>query len=189
MNNHAKRLCTHLEALDFRRDYDAEDKTTARRVYRHANDPEQAIKVFDHMSDNTITSQRKLADKIVGLGTSGPDAPTIKERARIHRRQQQTQRQRDDEARRLRGDAAVALMDTRESGGATEATSTEREMNRWTDERELREAGFMLSAHGFSQQQQGTAMRLFMAQGVMSPVRHIRGMSPDQITRLLDRIA
>lgn len=106
MNNHAKRLCTHLETLDFRRDYKAEETSKARRIYRHANNPEQAIKVHDQMSDGTITAARRLADKIVGLGSSGPSAPTIKERARIARRKQTQQQKRDDEARRARAEAA-----------------------------------------------------------------------------------
>lgn len=108
MNNHAKRLCTHLEGLDFQRDYDAEDVSRARRIYRHANDPTQAIKIFDQMSDSTMTSQRKLADKIVGLGSSGPSALSIKERAQVHRRKQTQQQKRDDEARRVRAEAAEA---------------------------------------------------------------------------------
>lgn len=108
MNNHAKRLCTHLETLDFRRDYDAEEVSKARRIYRHANNPGQAIKVHDQMSDNTITTARKLADKIVGLGSNGPAALTIKERAQVHRRKQTQQQKRDDEARRVRAEAAEA---------------------------------------------------------------------------------
>lgn len=126
MNNHAKRLCTHLEALDFRRDYEAEERTSARRVYRHANHPEQAIKVFDVMSDNTITSQRKLADKIVGLGSSGPAAPTIKERARIHRRKQTLQDQRDELARRER--AAKAEAEHAKRVAASRADAKRREL-------------------------------------------------------------
>lgn len=114
MNNHAKRLCTHLEALDFRRDYDAEEKTKARRVYRHANDMAQAIKVFDCMNDSTITIATRLANKIVGLGSNGPDLPSLKDRAKITRRKQKTQRQRDDEARAQRGAVAEAMHEARE---------------------------------------------------------------------------
>ena len=114
MNNHAKRLCTHLETLDFRRDYDAEEKTKARRVYRHANEPETQVKVFDCMSDFTITSATKLANKIAGLGSNGPDAPSMKEREKARRRKQKTQRQREDEARAERGAVAEAMYEARE---------------------------------------------------------------------------
>lgn len=106
MNNHAKRLCKHLESLDFRRDYAAEEKTKARRVYRHANEPETAIKVFDSMSDTTITTQVKHANKIVGLASSGPNMPTVKDRVKADRRKKKTQQQRDEEARRARAEKA-----------------------------------------------------------------------------------
>lgn len=113
MNNHAKRLCKHLESLDFRRDYDAEEKTSARRVYRHANEPETAIKVFDSMSDTTITTQVKHANKIVGLASSGPDMPTVKERVKATRRKQKTQQQRNQAARDERARKAEAEYEVR----------------------------------------------------------------------------
>ena len=109
MNNHAKRLCKTLESIDFRRDYDAEKKTNARRVYRHANDMAQAIKVFDSMNDNSITMATRLANKIADTGWSGPRQPqTIRERANIIRRKGKTTRQRETEARQERADRADA---------------------------------------------------------------------------------
>lgn len=120
MNNHAKRLCTHLEALDFRRDYDAEDKTKARRVYRHANDMAQAIKVFDCMNDSTITIATRLANKIVGLGSNGPDLPSLKERAKVTRRKQKTQIQRENEARTQRAARAESEYEARQRTIAAE---------------------------------------------------------------------
>lgn len=115
MNNHAKRLCKDVESLDFWRDYDAEEKTKARRVYRHSNDPSQAIKVFDQMSDNSITAAVRKANKIAETGWSGPRQPqTIKERATMHRRKERTKRQRDDEARRERAEKAEAEFQVRQ---------------------------------------------------------------------------
>lgn len=104
MNNHAKRLIRHLEALGFRRDYDA---VSPARVYRHSNAPDQEIKVFEHMVDNTITAARRRADRIAEAGTSGSsDVVPLKERARITRDKRRAQREADDRARRLRAEAA-----------------------------------------------------------------------------------
>ncbi|MGZ4516403.1 MAG: hypothetical protein ACXVXN_00550 [Mycobacteriaceae bacterium] len=115
MNNHAKRLCTHLETLDFWRDYDAEKKTNARRVYRHSNDSGQAIKVFDCMTDNTITIARRLAEKIVGVARSGDAAPlSIKERATVTRRKSQADKRREEAARAERAKAAEAEFEKRQ---------------------------------------------------------------------------
>lgn len=126
MNNHAKRLCTHLEALDFRRDYEAEKKTNAKRVYRHANDSAQAIKVFDCMNDSTITIARRLADKIVGLGTSGDVKPaTIKERVKIQRRKHSAHQRREEEARSERAARAEAEFEARDRLRRAEAQRRE----------------------------------------------------------------
>lgn len=126
MNNHAKRLCTHLESLDFRRDYDAEEKTKARRVYRHANDSAQAIKVFDCMNDSTITIATRLANKIVGLGSTGPDLPSLKERAKITRRKQSQQQKREAEQRAVRAAEAEAKHEAQER--ARQAAKRRREI-------------------------------------------------------------
>lgn len=104
MNNHAKRCMKTLEALGFQRDYDAKTRGIA---YRHPNQPDQVLKVFDAMTDTTITAVIRKANKIAETGWSGPRQPeTVKERARITRQKQKTARQRDDEARRERAVAA-----------------------------------------------------------------------------------
>ena len=116
MNHHAKRLCKDLEALGFRRDYDAEEKTSARRVYVHSNDPDAALKVHDCMSDNTITAALRKANKIADTGWSGPRQPaTIRERATVQRRQARTHRERDDRARADRAAAAEREYEDRQA--------------------------------------------------------------------------
>lgn len=107
MNNHSKRLCTHLESLDFYRDYDAEQKSAARRIYRHANEPETAIKVFDCMNDSTITTQQKNAARIIGLATSS-SGPSAKERERANRTRRTAQQRAEIEARQSRAAKAEA---------------------------------------------------------------------------------
>lgn len=115
MNNHAKRLCTALETIDFRRDYEAEKKTNARRVYRHANDMAQAVKVFDCMNDSSITMALRLANKIADTGWSGPRQPaTIKERATVTRRKMSTQLKREQAAIEQRARDAEAKHEAQE---------------------------------------------------------------------------
>ena len=126
MNNHAKRLCKTLESIDFRRDYDAEKKTNARRVYRHANDMTQAVKVFDSMNDNSITMATRLANKIADTGWSGPRQPqTIRERANIIRRKGKTERQRETEARQERAVLAESEYESRQQAIAAERSYRE----------------------------------------------------------------
>lgn len=109
-NHHARRLARDLEALGFQRDYEAKTKGMA---YRHPNQPDEVIKVFDAMTDNTITAALRMANKIADTGWSGPRMPqTIKERAAITRRKQKTQRQREDQARAER--AAKAEVEYRQ---------------------------------------------------------------------------
>lgn len=116
MNHHAKRLCKDLEALDFRRDYDAEEKSNARRVYRHANDPSVVIKVHDRMSDNTITAALRKANKVADTGWSGPRQPaTVRERASVQRRTARSQRERDEQARAERAAAAEREYEDRQA--------------------------------------------------------------------------
>lgn len=96
MNNHAKRLVKELETLGFRRDYDAK---TRGRAYRHPNQPDQIIKVFDAMSDTSITAAKRMANKIADTGWSGPRMPaTIKERATIRRRKERAEQERQKAA-------------------------------------------------------------------------------------------
>lgn len=91
MNNHAKRLMKELETLGFRRDYDAQTRGIA---YRHANDSTQVIKVFDAMSDSSMTAARRMANKIADTGWAGPRMPsTIKERAATDRRKRAAQQE------------------------------------------------------------------------------------------------
>lgn len=107
MNHHAKRLVKDLESLGFHRDHD--DPSRNGRVYRHPNDPTQAIKVFDAMSDNSITAATRKANKIADTGWSGPTMPsTIKERARISKSKQRRERERDALARRAHAEKAEA---------------------------------------------------------------------------------
>jgi uncharacterized protein YaiL (DUF2058 family) len=104
MNNHARRLMRDLEALGFERDWEAQTRGFA---FRHPNQPDQVIKVFDAMTDNTITAALRKANKIADTGWSGPRAPqTIKERAKITRQRTKSQRQREDDARRERAEKA-----------------------------------------------------------------------------------
>lgn len=104
MNNHARRLMRDLEALGFERDWDARTRGFA---FRHPNQPDQVIKVFDAMTDNTITAALRKANKIADTGWSGPRMPqTIKERAKITRQRTKNQRQREDAARRERAEKA-----------------------------------------------------------------------------------
>jgi len=126
MNNHAKRLCKTLESIDFRRDYEAEKKTNARRVYRHANDLGQAVKVFDSMNDNSITMATRLANKIADTGWSGPRQPeTIKERARITSVEKKNNRQREDEARAARANEAEREYESKQRELAADARRRE----------------------------------------------------------------
>lgn len=105
MNNHAKRLVRELETLGFRRDYD--DPSKNGRVYRHPNDPSQVIKVFDAMSDNSITAATRKANKIAETGWSGPRMPSsIKERARVRRSGERAEREREARAREERAERA-----------------------------------------------------------------------------------
>lgn len=104
MNNRSRRLCRDLEALGFVRDYDALTKGIA---YRHPNQPNELVKVFDAMTDSGRTSVLRKANKIADTGWAGPREPqTIKERAEVTRRKEKTQRQREDEARQARAEAA-----------------------------------------------------------------------------------
>ena len=65
MNNHAKRCMKTLEALGFQRDHEAKTKG---RAYRHPNQPDQVLKVFDAMTDTTITAVIRKANKIADTG-------------------------------------------------------------------------------------------------------------------------
>ncbi|MGI8682034.1 MAG: hypothetical protein ACR2JO_07880 [Mycobacteriales bacterium] len=104
MNNHAKRCIKNLEALGFYRDHDAQTRGLA---YRHPNAPDQVLKVFDQMTDSTITSVIRKANKIADTGWSGPRQPeTVKERARVTHSKNKSQWQREDEARRARAEVA-----------------------------------------------------------------------------------
>jgi len=106
MNNHAKRLVRELEALGFRRDHDAR---TSGRAYVHPNQPDQVIKVFDHMSDTTITAAKRKANKIADTGWSGPRMPSsIKERARIKKASAKAKREAEAKAREERAQAKEA---------------------------------------------------------------------------------
>lgn len=123
-NHHARRLMRDLEALGFERDYEAQTKGFA---YRHANQPDQVIKVFDAMTDTTITAALRKANKIADTGWSGPRMPqTIKERATITRRSKKSQREKEDRARRERADAAEREYEARQA--AARSARREREI-------------------------------------------------------------
>lgn len=112
MNNHAKRCMKTLEALGFQRDYEAKTKG---RAYRHPNQPDQMLKVFDAMDDSTITSVIRKANKIADTGWSGPRQPeTIRERARIADTKKKSRRERDDEARQNRAADAECEYESRQ---------------------------------------------------------------------------
>ncbi len=121
MNHHAKRYMRDLECLGFVRDYDAQTKGIA---YRHPNDPEQILKVFDAMTDNSITSGIRKANKIADTGWSGPAKPaSIKERANVTRRKDTQAQKREAEAVQQRADAKE-----REIEQQDRLTSRDREM-------------------------------------------------------------
>lgn len=108
MNNRAKRLIKHLEAIGCHEDYDHPSRKA--RVFRHPNAPEQELKVFPSMTDSTATRVRKIAEKIAEFGESGKvDVPTVKERARITR--QSAKAKRDQERRERNERAARAEAD------------------------------------------------------------------------------
>lgn len=112
MNNHAKRCMKTLEALGFQRDHEAKTKG---RAYRHPNQPDQLLKVFDAMTDTTITAVIRKANKIADTGWSGPRQPeTIKERARITHAKHKNQRQRQDDARQDRAAEAEREYESRQ---------------------------------------------------------------------------
>lgn len=107
MNQHAKRLVKELETLGFRRDHDAQTRGIA---YRHPNDPARVIKVFDAMSDSSMTAARRMANKIADTGWSGPRMPlSIKERLAAQR----SRETRQEAARREAEDARAADADAR----------------------------------------------------------------------------
>lgn len=119
MNNHAKRLVKHLEVLGFRRDYST---LSAGRVYRHPNAPDQVIKVFDHMVDNTITAARKRADKIAEASSVGaPDAMSVKERARVSRDKRKERRTAEMVAAAARATAAERRYEAEQALAQAEA--------------------------------------------------------------------
>lgn len=104
-NKRIRRLEEHLEACGFRRDHEAQVAYDG-KAWVHPNKPNDVIKTFPKMSDNSITALTKRAQKVADLSTSGDDAPlSIRERAQITRRKERTRRQREDEARRERAEA------------------------------------------------------------------------------------
>ena len=112
MNNHARRLMRDLEALGFNRDYEAKTRGFA---YRHPNQPDQVIKVFDAMTDNTITAALRKANKIADTGWSGPrQQQTIKERAAITLRRESRKREAERAAVEERARKAEAEHEARE---------------------------------------------------------------------------
>lgn len=111
-NHHARRLMRDLQALGFERDYEAKTRGFA---FRHPNQPDQVIKVFDAMTDNTITAALRLANKIADTGWSGPRQPqSIKERATITRRRESKRRESERAAVAARAAKAEAEHEARE---------------------------------------------------------------------------
>lgn len=93
MNNRIKRLRRDLEGLGFEYDHDASSERRGVAAYRHANDPDQVLRISQHMSDSGCTAVWKKAQQIAGLSTSGSTSPaSIKERARITREQEKAER-------------------------------------------------------------------------------------------------
>lgn len=183
MNNRSRRLCRDLEALGFYRD---ETHANGAVIYRHANDPEDFVKVQPGMSDNGRTAALRLANKIADTGWSGPNmSPTIKERATITRRKSKVEREREAAARRERAEAAEEL----HSGARRAPTSREASDWGWDQPEALKQAGFMLASHGFTNEECGAALRKLLASGARCPVRAIRAMTDTQITDLHRRVA
>lgn len=133
MNKHAKRLRQELETLGFQRDHDHPSKKA--RVYRHPNQPDQVIKVFDAMNDNSITAASRKANKIADTGWSGPRQPaTIKERARVTRRRRTAYERKEQAERDAR--AAAAEREYERQQRARRAALRQREI------RDLMQPGF-----------------------------------------------
>lgn len=122
MNNRIKRLRRDIEGLGFEYDHDASSARRQMHAYRHANDPEQVLRVSEHMSDSGCTAVWKKAQQIAGLSTTGASASSIKERARIRREAEKTQREEEQRAR----DARAAAADRR-SAAADIAEARERD--------------------------------------------------------------
>lgn len=113
MNHHAKRYMRDLESLGFERDHTYEGRHGV--AYRHPNDPTQVLKVFDAMTDNSITAGLRKANKIADTGWSGPRQPqTIKERATITRRRQTAQQKKIEAERAERAKKAEAEHEARQ---------------------------------------------------------------------------
>lgn len=104
MNQHARSFQRELETLGFVWQREAK-AAYGTRVYVHANDPSRIIKVADAMNDNSVTVGRKLALAIVGLGSNGPQAQTLKDRARVSRQKAKSEREQQRDAARLRAEA------------------------------------------------------------------------------------
>lgn len=106
MNNRIKRLRRDIEGLGFTYDDDASSQRRQMHAYRHANDPDQILRVSEHMSDSGCTAVWKKAQQIAGLSTTGTSASSIKERARIKREAEKRQREEQARARDARAAAA-----------------------------------------------------------------------------------
>ena len=120
MNNRIKRLLRDLEGIGFEYDHDASSQRRQVNAYRHANDPEQILRVSEHMSDSGCTAVWKKAQQIAGLSTSGSTSPaSIKERARIRRAAERAEHEKQLRAREER--AAEKERETHSRSGAVNA--------------------------------------------------------------------
>lgn len=124
MNHHAKRYMRDLESLGFERDHEYEGRHGV--AYRHPNDPTQVLKVFDAMTDNSITAGLRKANKIAETGWAGPRQPqTIRERATITRRKESVKRRKEREAVEARAKKAEAEYEARQRAERAEAQRRE----------------------------------------------------------------
>lgn len=94
MKGHVKRAIELLESVGFELDTDASH--FGNRVYRHANSPDEPLKIFSGASEPACITVMHKAQRIADTGWSGPAMPrTIGERNREQKAQKKRRVQRE----------------------------------------------------------------------------------------------
>ena len=122
MKGHVKRAIEVLESVGFELDTEASHHGT--RVYRHANSPDEPLKIFSGASEPACITVMRKAQKIADTGWSGPAMPrTIGERIIELRRQKKIA---NDAAKRAYSERAARAEERYRDWRAVEAADSHR---------------------------------------------------------------